>query len=167
MYLPCSRGYSKKVLIFFHGNGEDLGTAYQLCDQIRSSLDLNVFGVEYPNYGVYEDPDGASEEKILRDAELVYNFVLDVTKTQEEDILVMGRSLGSGPATHLAAKYNPGHLLLMSPYTSIKSVATSKVGFLAFLVAQKFDNLSKMHKISCPTFILHGQRDTIIPIEQS
>ena len=116
---------------------------------------------------MYEDPDGASEEKIIHDAELVYNFVVDATKTKEENIMVMGRSLGSGPATHLAAKYNPGYLLLMSPYTSIKSVATSKVGFLSFLVAQKFDNLSKMHKISCPTFILHGQRDTIIPIEQS
>ena len=81
--------------------------------------------MEYPNYGVYEDPDGASEEKILSDAELVYNFVLDVSKTPEEDIMVMGRSLGSGPATHLAAKYNPGNLLLMSPYTSIKSVASA------------------------------------------
>ena len=86
---------------------------------------MNVLAVEYPNYGVYEDPDGASEEKILNDAELVYNFVLDVSKTPEEDIMVMGRSLGSGPATHLAAKYNPGHLLLMSPYTSIKSVASA------------------------------------------
>ena len=112
---------------------------------MRAKLDLNVLAVEYPSYGVYEDPDGASEEKILRDAELVYNFVLDVSKTPEQDILVMGRSLGSGPATHLAAKYNPGYLLLMSPYTSIKSVASNKVGFLAFLVAQKFDNLSKMH----------------------
>ena len=123
---------------------------------MRAQLDLNVLAVEYPNYGVYEDPDGPSEEKILNDAELVYNFVLDVSKTPEEDIMVMGRSLGSGPATHLAAKYNPGHLLLMSPYTSIKNVASAKVGFFSFLVAETFNNLSKMHKISCPTFILHG-----------
>ena len=92
--------------------------------------------VEYPNYGVYEDPDGASEEKILRDAELVYNFVRDVAKLKEKDIIVMGRSLGSGPSTHLAAKYDPRSLVLMSPYTSIKCVAKGKVGFLSNLLAQ-------------------------------
>jgi hypothetical protein len=68
----------------------------------------------------------------------------------------MGRSLGSGPATHLAAKYEPSGLILMSPYTSIKSVAKGKVGFLSILVAEMFDNLSKMHRIRCPSFIIHG-----------
>lgn len=161
------RGSCHQILIFFHGNGEDLGTTYEFCDNLRSQLDLNVLAVEYPGYGVYEDKDGSSEEKILRDAELVYNFVLDMTRVEEKDILIMGRSLGSGPATHLAAKYNPGHLLLMSPMASLKSVATSRVGFFAFLVADKFNNLNKMHQVSCPTFIVHGQRDKIIPIEQA
>jgi len=55
----------------------------------------------------------------------------------------------------------------MSPYTSIKSVATNKVGFLSFLLAQQFDNLSRMDRVSCPTFILHGQQDKLIPIEQA
>jgi len=68
----------------------------------------------------------------------------------------MGRSLGSGPATPLCAKFDPACLILMSPYTSIKSVATSKVGFLSALLAQQFDNLSKMHRVTCSTFILHG-----------
>ena len=79
----------------------------------------------------------------------------------------MGRSLGSGPSTHLAAKFNPGCLLLMSPYTSIKQVASGKVGFLSHLLAQQFDNLSKMHRVTCPCFILHGQRDFLIPIEHA
>jgi abhydrolase domain-containing protein 17 len=52
----------------------------------------------------------------------------------------------------------------MSPYTSIKDVAHSKVGFLAWLVADQFDNLSKMDKVICPTFIVHGQMDSLIPV---
>lgn len=65
--------------------------------------------------------------------------------------------MGSGPSTYLAANYNPGALLLMSPYTSIKNVVRSKVGsFLSFLVAEHFDNLKLMPKVTCPTFILHG-----------
>ena len=92
--------------------------------------------MEYPGYGVYEDPEGTSEEKILKDSELVYNFLRDAGKLEEKDILLFGRSLGSGPATHLAAKYDPGALMLMSPYTSIKSVATTKVGVLSALLAE-------------------------------
>lgn len=68
----------------------------------------------------------------------------------------MGRSLGSGPATYLAAKFEPGGLILISPYTSIKSVAKGKVGFLSVLVAEMFDNLSKMHRVRCPSCIIHG-----------
>ena len=93
-----------------------------------------MLAVEYPRYGIYDDPDGPSEEKIYRDSELVYNFVQKVAKLRERDIILLGRSLGSGPATHIASKYEPGGLILMSPYTSIKSVASNKVGFLSFLL---------------------------------
>ena len=44
----------------------------------------------------------------------------------------------------------------MSPYTSMKAVATSKVGWLSVLLAQQFDNLTKMETVYCPTFIVHG-----------
>lgn len=80
---------------------------------------------------------------------------------------MMGRSLGSGPATHLAAKFKPGCLCLISPYTSIKSVARTKVGFLSAMLAQQFDNLSKMHRVTCPTFIVHGAKDVMIPVDQA
>ena len=43
-----------------------------MLDRIRLDVQINVLAVEYPTYGVYDDPEGASEEKILRDAEIVY-----------------------------------------------------------------------------------------------
>ena len=107
-----------------------------MLDHMRTALRINLMAVEYPGYGIYADNEGASEEKIYNDSELVYNFVLNMTSLQEKDIILLGRSLGSGPATHISAKYEPGGLILMSPYTSIKSVANNKVGFLSFLLAQ-------------------------------
>lgn len=86
---------------------------------------------------------------------------------RQKDIIILGRSLGSGPATHLASKFQPGGLILMSPLTSIKHIATSKVGFFSFLIANQFDNLSRMPNVHCPTFIVHGQKDALIPIEQA
>ena len=79
----------------------------------------------------------------------------------------MGRSLGSGSAVHLASKYNPSALILMSAFVSIRSVANNKVGFLAYLLKDMFDNLSKMPFVECPTFIVHGQKDSLIPVQQA
>ena len=55
----------------------------------------------------------------------------------------------------------------MSPFVSIKSVANNKVGFLSFLIADIFDNLSKMPLVECATFIVHGQKDSLIPVGQA
>jgi len=68
--MPFSNG-SSKLLIYFHGNAEDIGLSYEMLDHIRSSLKINVLSVEYPGYGIYLDKDGCSESKILADCETV------------------------------------------------------------------------------------------------
>mmetsp|Transcript_79960 Transcript_79960/g.110663 ORF Transcript_79960/g.110663 Transcript_79960/m.110663 type:complete len:85 (-) Transcript_79960:409-663(-) len=83
----------------------------------------------------------------------------------QKDIILLGRSIGSGPSSYLAAKYNPGALILMSPYTSIRDVATNKAGFIGYLLIDQFNNLEQMKNVECPTFIVHGQKDTLIPLE--
>jgi fermentation-respiration switch protein FrsA (DUF1100 family) len=138
-----------------------------MLDHLRSSLKINVLAVEYPGYGIYKDPGGCNSEKIVEDSNIIFTFIVKETLLKEKDILIFGRSMGSGPATYLASKYQPGALILMSPYTSIKNVVKSKVGILSFLVAEHFDNLTLMSKVSCPTFIVHGQKDTLIPFEHS
>ena len=50
----------------------------------------------------------------------------------------------------------------MSTYTSIKAVAGDSVGFLKFLVSERFENLQMVKKAECPTFILHGMADEVI-----
>lgn len=151
--------------MYFHGNAEDIGLSYEMLDHLRQSLKVNILAVEYPSYGIYKDSDGCNSEKITNDAVLVYHYVMQETGIKEKDILLFGRSMGSGPATYIAAHHNPGALILMSPYTSIKNVVKNKVGFLSFLVAEHFDNLKLMPKVMCPTFIVHGQKDTLIPFE--
>lgn len=169
--MPYSNG-SNKLIIFFHGNAEDIGISYEMLDHLRASLKCNILAVEYPGYGIYNEMDmgntqatGPSEDKIFSDARLVYHFAL--TKLDAKDIIVLGRSLGSGPATYLASHYKLGGLILMSPYTSIRNVAYTKVGMLSYVLSDQFNNLSRIGKVECPTFIVHGQKDTLIPIEQA
>lgn len=82
----------------------------------------------------------------------------------------MGRSMGSGPATHLCATRNPGNLILISPYTSIKGVADRLFGkFLAgvFMVKERFKNIEKIKEVKCPVLLIHGKLDKLISYEAS
>lgn len=80
----------------------------------------------------------------------------------------MGRSIGSGPAIHLAHQNKVGALLLISPVSSIKRIAEVMVGRIpAKMIRERFDNLAKIEDVHCPTFILHGKKDALIPFDHA
>lgn len=72
LYLTCPRG-SSKLLIYFHGNAEDIGLAYELMDHLRSTLLVHVIAIEYPGYGIYAGE--SSSNQILNDAENVFTYL--------------------------------------------------------------------------------------------
>ena len=85
-------------------------------------------------------------------------------KINSQKIFLFGRSIGSGPATYLAAHRNPGMLVLLSAYTSIRDLVRSKIGsFAQFLVADRFRNIDEIQKVKSPCFFIHGSRDTLVP----
>ena len=54
LFLPYQSG-SSKIILFFHGNAEDLGISYEMLDHLRGALKINILAVEYPGYGIYQD----------------------------------------------------------------------------------------------------------------
>jgi hypothetical protein len=60
-------------MLYFHGNAEDLGLAWDLMDHIRNSLKVHVLAMEYPGYGFYPGPPSA--EQILDDALSVWEYL--------------------------------------------------------------------------------------------
>lgn len=153
-------------MIYFHGNAEDLGQAYQLLNHIRNTLKIHVLAVEFPGYGIY--PGSPSAKSILEDANTVFDYLTDQVGWSNKDIILFGRSLGTGPATELAAYKDPGALLLMSAYTSIRGVVKHISGyFTQYLIAERFKNIELMEYVQCPTFLIHGQLDELIPHSHS
>lgn len=127
---------------------------------------MHVLAVEYPGYGIYPGP--CSAEAILEDALSVWEFLTIEMGIKRSEIMLFGRSLGSGPAIELAAHVNPCALLLMTAYLSIREVVKSLAGTLAsYLVHERFRNIDHIREVRCPTFLIHGQRDTLIPPEHS
>lgn len=65
----------------------------------------------------------SNEDNILDDAVYIYDYVNKVLGIEEKNIILFGRSMGSGPATHVASVRKPAALLLMSSYKSIRAIA--------------------------------------------
>ena len=87
---------------------------------------------------------------------------------EEKNIIVFGRSMGSGPATHIASKRKPACLLLMSSFKSIRGIAEDQAGkMLSYLIQDRFKNIEKIGAVTCPTFLVHGMMDKLIPYSHS
>lgn len=85
---------SGKLLLYFHGNAEDVGISKEFVDMICKNLRINALAVEYPGYGIYKGK--CSSEQILMDAEYVYDYLTQIVKIDQENIIIFGRSIGSG-----------------------------------------------------------------------
>jgi len=122
--------------------------------------------MEYPGYSIYSGQPSAAA--ILEDADVVYDYLTKTVGVQQKDIIIFGRSIGSGPACYLAARKDPGALVLMSAYTSIKEVVRNVAGnFAKWFVAERFKNIDEITKVKSPILFIHGGADTLIPKEHS
>jgi hypothetical protein len=148
-HIPClfiKSEKSKKILIYFHANYEDLGLTHHVCVLISRYLKINVLSVEYPKYGIYTSKSECTSEEIEKDADCIYKFLTEIMSVEEANIIVLGRCIGSGPATYLAEKYNPGCLVLISAFKSIKAAVKSifdkfKFGWLfEKIVSERYNN---------------------------
>lgn len=74
----------------------------------------------YSSFG--NDVFNTNEENVLDDAVYVYDYLNKVIGIDQKNLIIFGRSIGSGPATHLASVRNPACMLLMSAFKSIRAV---------------------------------------------
>lgn len=155
------------MLLYFHANGEDLGICYEMLINLQQALKINVVAMEYPGYGVYKG--SPSEKQVLSDAEQVMRYLTMTMMFSPKDVFVMGRSIGTGPASQIASTYpSLGGVFLVSPFSSIKAVAESLLGDqLPMLLRNQFENIRCAKKTRCPYFVIHGKEDSLIPVEQS
>lgn len=110
----------------------------------------------------------SSEQRIQADAEAVFDYLTTKMNLHPRNIIVFGRSIGSGPATWLASRKNIGALVLMSAFTSIRAVVHHLAGKWAqYLIKERFNNLEHISRVTCPTFIVHGLKDRLIPFKHA
>mmetsp|Transcript_43673 Transcript_43673/g.79683 ORF Transcript_43673/g.79683 Transcript_43673/m.79683 type:complete len:410 (-) Transcript_43673:103-1332(-) len=155
------------VILFFHANAEDLGMSFAVLKHMRDQFKVNVLAVEYPGYGLLHHMN-PSEDGVYEVALTAFRFLVDEVNVRYSQIILFGRSLGTGPAVYLAAQYPVGGLILVSAFSSIKGAVQSIVGRLfAWTFKERFPNNRIIANVSCSTLFIHGECDGLIPAEHS
>lgn len=160
-----TRGNSNMVILYFHGNAGDLSQWQALSEDFRA-FNFNVLMIDYRGYG--KSTGEISEDGLYEDGESAYRFLISQGFNANE-IIIYGRSLGSGVATHVASKYPVRYLVLEAGYSSLKEVVEEKAFYLLpkFWFKLEFNNLEKMPRITCPLLLIHGDADNVIPVSHS
>jgi len=159
--LYIERQGASKVVLFFHGNA---GNAYhRIPDAIAlSRTGVNVLLVSYRGYGKSEGKPG--EQGLYKDAEAAYEYLVDTKQYAPQDIYLLGRSIGSAVAIHLAQDRKSGGLILITPITSGKEIASIiGLGWITWPMDPFFDNIEKINRVESPVLVIHGDADEIIP----
>jgi len=174
---------SDNVIIFSHGNACDLGQTDTLLRKISDALGISILGYEYLGYGFADSivdslVNSCSSIKRTQPTEVgCYRSIMAAHSYlirqgfKDQNIILMGQSIGTGPTTELAMIYpDINSVILVSPYKSIASVVSDNwfVKFIADLFKQNiFTNEEKMPFVRAPILFLHGVYDTVIDHKHS
>lgn len=144
------------TVLYLHGNGEDLGDVLPHLHAMRQR-GLSVFALDFRGYGT--TPGKPSEANLSADVRVVYRYLLNERGLSPDQIVVYGRSLGSGPGLFLAATESVGGLVLEGAFTSAFRVVTQ----IPILPMDRFRNLARLRSVRCPVLVMHAVHDKTVP----
>lgn len=159
-----TEGERKGVVLYFHGNADNLNRwGHVSSDFLRR--DYDVIMMDYRGFGKSDGK--ATEKNMYEDASTIYNYALK--DYRPEEIILYGRSLGSGVASDLASSVKANKLLLETPFYSIPDVVKEKYPFVLLVVNMNFQfpNFQNIEQLDIPVHIFHGTKDKIVPYKSA
>jgi fermentation-respiration switch protein FrsA (DUF1100 family) len=167
-WIPATQP-TEKVLLMFHGNGYVLEQMAGPAGEVEPlhGPGTNLLLVDYRGYGS-SSPGIPNETRVYQDARAALAYLINQRHVRIHDVIFMGRSIGTGPATQLALEHpDAGGLILESPFTSVPEAAKAiwylRLFPLSLFIHNRFDNLSKISSVRVPVFITVGTSDTLTP----
>ncbi|KAK4357957.1 hypothetical protein RND71_023567 [Anisodus tanguticus] len=148
------------TLLYSHGNAADIGQMFQFFVELSDRLRVNVMGYDYAGYG--RSNGEPSEQNTYADIEAVYKCLKDIYEVKEEDIILYGQSIGSGPTLELATKLLQirGVILQSAILSGLRVMYRIKHS----LWLDIYKNIAKIPYVSCPILVIHGTEDEVVDI---
>lgn len=146
-----------KAIIYFGGNAEDV------------SANLPSFSETFPTHALYflhyrgyGGSTGSPTEAALQSDALA---LFDHVGKAYSNVVVVGRSLGSGVAVQVASQRPVSRLILVTPYNSIQELAAQRFPYfpIRWLLTDKFESWKYAAKVTAPTLLIAAEHDEVIP----
>jgi len=154
---------AKATLVVSHGNAGNISHRYLLLRSLQRR-GFNVLMYDYRGYG---RSDGTpSEDGIYKDGRAAYDYAVTLPEVKPERVFLWGTSLGGAVAIDVATHRHVAGLILESTFSSATDVARVVYPFLPvqFFMHTKLNSIEKIKTLTIPTLVIHGARDSIVPI---
>ena len=152
---------NKFTILLSHNVCSDLGKNYSFLYDLSTQLKCDVIAYDYSGYG--RTKGNFKETEVINDIEAVGNFI-HFQQIALSSIIVFGQSIGCIPSIHFSRQNRTiAGLILMSPlsfseYNKMKNIKKHK---------KNIYSLSDIKDISCPIWIIHGQKDELVSYTKS
>ncbi|MFC2103919.1 alpha/beta hydrolase [Bacteroidota bacterium] len=150
---------SKGLIFYLHGNAGSLSSWGEVA---RTYTDLNydVFILDYRGYGKSEGKI-RGQRQFFRDMQTVYDELKK--KYNEDSIIVLGYSIGTGLASKIASTNNPKLLILQAPFYNLTDMMRHTLPIIpTFILKYKFKTNEFIKNCKMPIVIFHGNQDEVI-----
>ncbi|SMD45436.1 hypothetical protein SAMN00777080_4087 [Aquiflexum balticum DSM 16537] len=155
---------TKGLIFYLHGNAGSIDGWGQVA-ATYTELNYDIFILDYRGYGKSEGKI-TSQKQLFEDNQMIYDQLKK--EYNEQDIIILGYSIGTGMAAYLASENNPKRLILQAPFYSLTDLAGQLFPILpSFIIRYKFANHQYLENCTMPITIFHGNQDEVIPYKSS
>ncbi len=163
---PASKQATRcRTILILHGNAENVAEVSAYAGQrFRQLLQAEVFTVDYRGFG---KSDGRPNELgVMQDSNAALDWICERSGKSPNQILLVGHSLGGGPAVELAQQRGAQALILQRTYSSLPDAAAINYPMfpVRWLMQNQFASIDKIGDCPQPLFQSHGSADQLIPI---
>ena len=161
-----SASRSRFTVVVFNGNAGNRSYRAPLASALQARGHA-VLLFDYRGYG--ENAGSPTESGLKDDARAARAYVMGRPDVDRKRIAYFGESLGTGVAVTLASEHPPAALVLRSPFTSMVDVGLMHYPIfpVRWLLRDRYDSAGRIGRIQSPLLVIAGDRDSVIPIEQS
>ena len=155
----------RAVVLFAHGNAGNITHRLDQLIHFWQQHRVSIMCFDYRGYGRSEGT--PTESGVLDDARAARTWLAKRAGVGEQDIVLMGESLGGGVVVDLAARDGAKGLLLQNTFTSLPDVAAYHYWYVPvrLLMRNKLDSRALIGEYHGPLVQCHGDRDSIVPYE--
>ena len=152
------------LIIYYGGNAEEVS---QNLFDLKKYGDHSLLLMNYRGYGKSTGRPG--QATLFSDALFIFDHISKTYNIPSTDIILMGRSLGSGVATYVARQRQVKAVVFITPFDNLVNIGKTHYPIfpVEILLRHPFDSVKIAPEITAPMIAIIAGRDKIIPNERS